>query len=250
MEVNYTKIKIGNWLFKNCFPLYNFYYWRFKNKNDAQEIEVLKKIIQPGSYVLDIGANIGFYTEMLSKIVTDTGKVYSFEPDKINFARLKKNTAHLNNVALYNNAVSDKNDLIKVYKSKLLNVDHRTYPVDDYESIEEISAVSIDSLVSEKKITKVDVIKIDIQGYELFAFKGMIDLLKNTTGLKIITEYWPHGFKKAGYSAIDLYNFFTDLGYKFSILEDKQIKPLSAQYIADNNDQPYEFFFNVLIERQ
>ena len=135
MNLDYAKIKLGNWLFKNCFPLYNFSYSRFKLKNDAFEIATLKQIIKPGSYVLDIGANIGFYSKILSKIVGNNGQVFCFEPDKINFNYLKKNTASLKNTTLFNNAVSDKKDVIKVYKSKLLNFDHRTYPVNDYESI-------------------------------------------------------------------------------------------------------------------
>jgi FkbM family methyltransferase len=249
MDLNYTKIKLGNWLYKYCFPLYNLSYARFKNKNDAFEIEILKKTIRPGSYVLDIGANIGFYSKILSNIVGEQGRIFCFEPDKTNFKYLQKNTAGLKNVVLFNNAVSDKKDVIKIYKSKMLNVDHRTYPVSDYESVEEIHAVSIDGLMAEGAIPRVDFVKIDIQGYELFAFKGMQKLLQSNKDLKMVAEYWPHGFKKAGYTAVDLYRFFTSLGYTFSVMENNILTPLSEQYIIDNNDQPYEFFFNVLVEK-
>lgn len=250
MDFNYTKIKLGNWLFKNCFPLYNFSYTRFKLKNDLHEINALKKIITPGNYVLDIGANIGFYAKVLSGFVGSSGKVFCFEPDSTNFKYLKKNTGDLKNVILFNNAVSDKKDIIKVYKSKLLNVDHRTYPVKNYDSIEEINAISIDDLLAEKVIGKVDLIKIDIQGYELFAFKGMIGLLNSNPHLKIVAEYWPHGFKRAGYSAVDFYEFFDKLGFKFSILEDEKLLPLNKDYIVEHNDKPFEFSFNVLIEKR
>jgi FkbM family methyltransferase len=250
MDLNYTKIKLGNWLYKYCFPLYNLSYARFKNKNDAFEIETLKKTIKPGSYVLDIGANIGFYSKILSDIVGENGRIFCFEPDKTNFKYLQKNTVGLKNVVLFNNAVSDKKDVIKIYKSKMLNVDHRTYPVSDYESVEEIHALSIDELMADGTIPKVDFVKIDIQGYELFAFKGMQKLLQSNKNLKMVAEYWPHGFKKAGYTAADLYRFFTELGYKFSVMENNVLTPLSEQYIIDNNDQPYEFFFNVLVEKQ
>lgn len=249
MDLNYTKIKLGNWLYKYCFPLYNFSYSRFKQKNDAFEIEILKKMVKQGDHVLDIGANIGFYSKILSGLVGQSGRIYCFEPDTTNFNYLKKNTAHLNNLSLFNNAVSDKKDVIKIYKSKMLNVDHRTYPVSDYESVEEIHAVGIDELMAEGTIPRVDFVKIDIQGYELVAFKGMSGLLKNNRNIKIVAEYWPHGFKKAGSSAIELYHFFVNLGFKFSVMENNRLEPLSEQYIIDNNDQPYEFFFNVLIEK-
>ena len=82
---------------------------------------------------------------------------------------------------MFNKAVSDKADTLKVYRSKLLNVDHRTYPVSNYDSVEEIESVSIDTLLENRIIEKVDLIKIDIQGYELTAFNGMKKALASLT---------------------------------------------------------------------
>lgn len=249
MDFNYTKIKFGNLLYKYCFPLYNFSYTRFKLKNDRTEIELLKKIIKPGDYILDIGANIGFYAKLLSAFTTHKGKVYCFEPDSLNFKYFKNNTKHLQNVVLFNNAVSDKSETIKVYKSKLLNVDHRTYPVNNYDSVEEIKSVSIDELIAQGIIPKVDIIKIDIQGYELTAFKGMKNLLMTNPHLKIIAEYWPHGFKRAGTSAIDFFDFFSAMGYYFTLLDNQSSTKIEREYIVKNNEMPFEFSFNVLIQK-
>lgn len=219
MDFNYTKIKIGNLLYKYCFPLYNFSYSRFKLKNDQVEIKLLKQLIKPGDYILDIGANIGFYAKLLAEFTTSKGRVFCFEPDSTNFKYLTKNVKGIKNITLFNKAVSDKDDTLKVYKSKLLNVDHRTYPVNNYDSIEEISSVKIDDLIANKIIPKVDIIKIDIQGYELTAFKGMEQLLSSSTDLKIVAEYWPHGFKRAGTSAVEFFDFFHSLNYKFYSIE-------------------------------
>lgn len=249
MDFNYTKIKIGNWLYKNCFPLYNFTYTRFKNKNDLHEIELLKQLIKAGDHVLDIGANIGFYAKIISNLVGEKGKVYCFEPDKTNFNYLLKNTARIKNINLFNLAVSDKEEVIKVYKSKLLNVDHRTYPVNNYDSVEEINAKSIDGMLG-KEIEKIDLIKIDIQGFELTAFKGMENLLSKQNNIKIIAEYWPHGFKRAGTSAIEFYDFFDKLNYQFKLIDEGKISLIDRNYIVENNEKPFEFSFNVLIEKK
>lgn len=249
MDFNYTKIKIGNWLYKNCFPLYNFTYTRFKNKNDLHEIELLKQLIKPGDHVLDIGANIGFYALIISNLVGEKGKVYCFEPDKTNFNYLVKNTKGIENIKLFNLAVSDKEEVIKVYKSKLLNVDHRTYPVNNYDSVEEINAKSIDLMLG-KEIEKIDLIKIDIQGFELTAFTGMENLLSKQNNIKIIAEYWPHGFKRAGTSAIEFYDFFDKLNYQFKLIDTGKTTELNRNYIVENNDKPFEFSFNVLIEKK
>lgn len=249
MDFNYTKIKIGNWLYKNCFPLYNFTYTRFKNKNDKHEIDLLKQLLKPGDHVLDIGANIGFYAKIISNIVGEKGKVYCFEPDSTNYKYLVKNIKDNSNIKPFNLAVSDKDEVIKVYKSKLLNVDHRTYPVNNYDSVEEINARSIDWMLG-KEIEKVDLIKIDIQGFELTAFKGMRKLLSQNDHIKIIAEYWPHGFMRAGTSAIDFYDFFHELGYQFKLIDGEKLSPLNRDYIVINNNKPFEFSFNVLIEKK
>lgn len=249
MDFNYTKIKIGNWLYKNCFPLYNFSYTRFKFKNDLHEIELLKKVIKPGDHVLDIGANIGFYARIISPLVGEEGKVYCFEPDQANYNYLAKNTSAYSNINIFNLAVSDKAETLKVYKSKLLNVDHRTYPVSNYDSIEEVNANSIDELINNKTIERVDFIKIDIQGFELTAFKGMQHLLSTNPHLKIIAEYWPHGFKRAGTSAIEFFDFFDKLDYKFTLIDAGKTNPITRKYIIENNDRPFEFSFNVMIEK-
>lgn len=249
MDFNYTKIKIGNLLYKYCFPLYNLSYSKFKIKNDKAEIDLLKQIIKPGDSILDIGSNIGFYAKILSDFTGNTGKVYCFEPDSKNFMYLKKNTKGISNIILFNKAVSDKTDTLKVYKSKLLNVDHRTYPVNNYDSIEEIESISIDELIAENIIPKVDVIKIDIQGYELTAFNGMKHLLSSNKHLKIIAEYWPHGFKRAGTSATAFYEFFNNLGYSFYLIDGNALTKLTREYIVTNNDKPFEFSFNVLIQK-
>lgn len=245
--MNWTKIKLGNWLFHQCFPLYNLAYAQFKHKNDRHEIALLKQLIKPGFQILDIGANIGYYSKLLSRLTTHQGRVYCFEPDHTNFQHLQNNTQHLPNVTLLNAAVSDTTGPLTIYKSKLLNVDHRTYPVDNHGGIETIQAVCIDDFLAKQAIMRVDFIKIDIQGYELAAFKGMQHLLQQPHPATILAEYWPHGFKRAGTSAVEFFNFFTPFNYQFHRLEQGRLLPLNSEFVAQHNDEPYEFYFNVLM---
>ncbi len=249
MDFNYTKIKFGNWLYKNAFPIYNYTYQKFKLKNDATEIRLLQSIIKPNTTVLDIGANIGFYAKLISKMVGVNGKVICFEPDKKNFNYLVNNTKQLTNVVRYNLAVANNSDNIKIYTSKLLNVDHRTYPVNNYDTVEVIKATSIDELIAKGEIKAVDVIKIDIQGFEIAAFEGMKNLLQTNASLKIVAEFWPHGLKRAGKSAIELYTFFEKLGYTIFEITENDLQPITKNFIEKNNEREFEFSFNVLIKK-
>jgi FkbM family methyltransferase len=83
--------------------------------------------VSPGS-VVDVGANIGIYSEFLARCVGPGGVVHSFEPDPTHFARLRASLSGLANVRLNQIAVSDKTGESLLYLSDELSVDHRVYP--------------------------------------------------------------------------------------------------------------------------
>lgn len=203
-------IKIGDFLYKNAFPVYNVIYPFFKKNQDKHEIELLNEHIKPGDVILDIGANIGFYTKILSKLAGDAGKVYAFEPDQTNFSYLKQNAGHLKNVVLINKAVSDTTGKITLYQSELLNVDHKTYPTENYTHKTEIDCTTADDVIENKKV---DFIKIDIQGFEYAAFLGMKEIFKTNKDLKIITEFYPLGMHNAGVRYLDFFRLIWDSGF-------------------------------------
>lgn len=240
-------IKIGNFLFRNAFPVYNLVYPIFKNRQDKREISLMNEHIFSGATVLDIGANIGFYTNILSRLVGPQGHVYSFEPDRLNFDRLKKNCRHLTNVTLTNKAVSDKTDVLKIYKSLMLNVDHRTYPIDNYESVEEIPCVSMDEFLGAGK--HVDFIKIDIQGFEMSAFSGMHGLLVENRDVKIISEFWPFGLKKAGSSTEQFLCFFWQQAFNVYLVNDTGFEIILPEHISYYSEMEESVYMNIFVTR-
>ncbi len=212
-------IKLGDFLYKNAFPVYNLIYPFFKRKQDKHEIALMKQHIRKGDVVLDIGANIGFYTKILSALVGENGKVYAFEPDKTNFSHLIRNAGHLKNVEFHNKAVSDKTGTITLYHSDLLNVDHKTYATKDFTSTSEIECVAMDDIIPGQKV---DFIKIDIQGYEYFAFQGMQQIFKKNEHLKIITEFYPLGMHNAKIDYIPFFELLWDNNFIVHKLENSQ----------------------------
>jgi hypothetical protein len=81
-------IRLGKFLYKNAFPIYNGLYPVFKRKQDALELRIIRSIVKPCFNILDIGANIGFYTKVFSELVGSSGSVHAFEPDITNFKYL------------------------------------------------------------------------------------------------------------------------------------------------------------------
>ncbi len=240
-------IKLGNFLYNNAFGLYKPMYKLFKNKQDAFEIELLKKHIKQNDTVLDIGANIGFYATILSDIVGEKGLVHCFEPDSKNFEHLKKTTANFKNIKINNKAVGPKTEKLKIYTSKNLNVDHRTYKPEEYDKEIEIDAVSIDDHLASNP--KVDLIKMDIQGFEMQAIQGMQNILDKNKDIKLISEFWPYGLKKAGSSVTDYFNFLSAKGFTCYLLEKNSLQKLSLDKVTSLEPLGEEHYFNIFATR-
>lgn len=241
-------IKLGNLLYKNAFVLYKPLYKLFKKRQDAFEIELLKKHIKSGDVVLDIGANIGFYAQLLSELVSNSGKVHCFEPDKVNFSHLKNATKNFKNIIIHNKAVGPKTGLLKIYTSKNLNVDHRTYKPEEYEQEIDIDAIAIDDYLKDN--LKVDFIKIDIQGFEMQAIQGMQKVLQYNQHLKMISEFWPYGLRTAGSSVIDYFNFLTTLNFNCYLLDQNQLKKLDLAQVKTLESLGEEHYFNIFATRE
>jgi FkbM family methyltransferase len=241
-------VKLGNFLYNHAFSVYKRVYAVFKKRQDAFEIELLKKQIKPGDVVLDIGANIGFYASILSELAGQKGEVHCFEPDPKNFARLKEACGGMKNIFLNNKAVGSETGILTFYTSDELNVDHRTYKPESYESKFEVPAVSMDDYLAGKKV---DFIKMDIQGFEIAAIKGMNATLKNNSPVKLLTEFWPYGLKQAGCSATEFYQMLLHLDFKCYLLEKNSLSPLSREKAAEleklENDK--RFYFNIFATR-
>jgi FkbM family methyltransferase len=225
------KLRLASALYKNAFPLYRLLYFNFKRNKDRYNTRLIRKLVKPGSKVLDIGANIGFYGRFLSECAGAQGHVYCFEPDTINFRHLQNELKNCSNVTLIQKAVAATSGTLSVYTSKLLNVDHRTYEPDMYSGKYSVDKTSIDHFV--KGEFKVDFIKMDIQGFEMDALRGMKETIAANPDLVIVTEFWPYGLSSAGSSATQLYDYVTDLGFNVFQIGRDTTELMSREVAAD-----------------
>ena len=200
---------IGNTLYENAFPIYRLCYRAFKAFTDRPERRLLKERLSAGDVVVDAGANIGIYSQFLSRCVGPTGIVHSFEPSPENFERLRSATRRFSNICLCQAALGERSERSKLYISNELNVDHRVYlSQGDHRTTVPIDIIALDNYF--KPGQRVDLIKMDIQGYELHALRGATRVLADNPAVKLLLEFWPYGLKQAGSNWLELVEALKD----------------------------------------
>jgi FkbM family methyltransferase len=231
--------QIGNGLYKVAFPIYCPLYSAFKIYTDRAERKVLARHLSPGCVVVDAGANIGIYSRFLSRCVGAGGRVHSFEPSPDNFAHLKSALANVTNVTLNQLAVGEKTADSMLYVSEELNVDHRAYPT----AGEPRRAISIRTTALDdyfKPGTRVDLIKMDIQGYELHALQGAERVISDNPQINLLVEFWPYGLRCAGASEKDLVAFLRHKGFRCFLVANGLLTPCPEPNA--NPDDPADYF--------
>ena len=197
--------RIADKLYYHAYPIYYPMYSGWKAFHDRRERTLLRTIIKTGMCVVDGGANIGVYSRFLSALVGNSGRVHAFEPAPYNFKRLQKNIGQLPNVSLNQCALGERSGFIGLYYSKELNVDHRTYESGDGRERISVPVTTLDDYFPAGK--RVDLIKLDVQGYELSVLRGAERVLKENRDIKVLMEFWPYGLRKASTDPGDILNF-------------------------------------------
>jgi FkbM family methyltransferase len=225
----------GNKLYDQLFPVYRPLYAAYKAYADRAERQLLKRTLSAGDVVVDAGANIGIYSQFLSHRVGRTGVVHSFEPSPENFRRLQSATRKLANARLSQAAVGERSGRSRLYLSDKLNVDHRTYPTEeDSRHTVPIDITALDDYF--KPGERVDLIKMDIQGYELHALRGANRVLADNPDLKVLVEFWPYGLKQAGVNWVELLDALQSKNMLVSEITNRGPVPFSASSVRETPD--------------
>lgn len=178
------------------------------------------ELLNPGDVVLDVGANVGYYSILSGKLVGSQGKVVAFEPDAYSYRLLCENIRSngLTNVVLpMNRAVGERAGGAKLFLSGKDSGDHRLFDPGDgrVESVE-VECIRIDEFLlqsAQDLMERIKLIKMDVQGFEVAAYKGMSRFLSQSKA-QLITEYEPCTLAQAGTSAEEYLTLLDRYGYR------------------------------------
>ncbi len=183
-----------------------------------------------GDIALDIGANIGWYSILLNKLMPSSGRIYAFEPDPLNFDLLSENIKLNNatNVIAVNNALSNKKEVKKLYRYSSKNLGrHSLLDINEADYVE-VETLVLDQFLQDENIdiSRVRFVKIDIEGYEYFALSGAVKILEHVQCL--IGEFVPDHMEKGGIKPELLINLMQGKGFSPNVIKGGEVCSISS----------------------
>jgi FkbM family methyltransferase len=188
---------------------------------DVEPKETLFGSIKDGMYVFDIGTNIGETLLNISRL-NPSGKNYGFEPVPFLFEKAKQNILlnDFKNIYLSNLALSDKSGVLYFDLPSNRNFGSINMSLVATPNSKEVKAITFDEFAESEKLEKIDLIKIDVEGFEYKVLEGArksIEKHKPILFIELINEY----LKRNGNSGTQLVNRLAEFGYEIYDARDR-----------------------------
>lgn len=190
--------------------------------------------------LLDVGANIGWYSIILSKLMPVSCKTYSFEPDPLNFELLTHNCKlnNITNIECINAAVGESigTATLHLYPSKNLGR-HSLIALEGNSEKLDVKMISLDSFFEEQQIdlTRIKFLKIDIEGFEYSALLGAKKIL--TIIPMVLMEFSPEYMKKGGFEPSELLELMVTAGLKPNCIQEGKMLEVSLHELSNSYEQ-------------
>lgn len=191
------------------------------------DTKIIREEIHEGDIVIDVGANIGYYTLIFAQLVGSSGKVFAFEPESKNFEILKKNIEINNypNIVAEQKIVSDKSGIVKLFIAEHGIVGHRINQQKSSQKFIEVESIILDNYIKKLNLdNKINFIKIDVEGSEPKVLEGAKEIMQKSNQLKIFTEFNREAVEEYGIEPKEMIDLFYRNGFKIYLPNYKENK--------------------------
>lgn len=218
--------------------------------DDPGLLAVVAPLLRRGATVVDVGANYGQFTLFVAGRIGDTGRVHAFEPAPMAWDRLQENLAC--NIALkgriscHNLALSDQPGRSDFYHYPMNPAWNSLYPHDKWLSLEHrarnaptiapqivftINVNTLDCFCAEAEVTDIDLLKIDVEGFELAVLHGARKILEQRRVRVVAFEVCPDLTVAIGHHPQIVIDFLTNVGYKcYKVEIDGRLNAVGADF--------------------
>jgi FkbM family methyltransferase len=196
------------------------------------ESNLLNRLVLPGMTFVDIGAYVGYFTVLASRLVGANGHVYAFEPDALAFEYLTKNLAanKATNVTAFRKAVADRTAQAILVRDPVGPESYlAVQPAEDVSQV--VDAVSLDSVFEDLKWPPVDIVKMNIEGSEYLALKGMRGVSQRNPNMQLVMEFNPSAMQRANVEPAELTQVLKQLGFRSGRVVERDLQSVDDQLV-------------------
>ena len=214
------------------------FWFRLELLTKRHEIETrrrLMRLMRPGMVILDVGAHVGYYTRLFAAGTGASGRVIAFEPHPRTHRTLQDNLRRLDNVTALQVAVAEAAGQAELYdylmmsasgslhydeamaalqRSQMGESDVSPRRQDDFEMQKyRVATAAIDQCLAEMGIKRVDLVKMDIEGAEMGALRGMRQTIAHSPRLSLVMEYNPQALQAFGHEPTEALRETLGMGF-------------------------------------
>lgn len=172
--------------------------------------------LRPGDIAVDVGANIGYFTLLASRLVGPEGLVIAFEPEPTIANRLRDNLAenHSANVQLYELVVSDRTGKAAIFRARESNLGASATQGQEGDPATDVAMARGDDVISPELWPRIRLVKVDVEGDEFNVLSGMRSMLAALpAGACVVAEIAPERLAKRGVTTREALALMERLGY-------------------------------------
>jgi FkbM family methyltransferase len=190
---------------------------------EKREISFMQRVCKPGQVMVDVGANVGLYTAIAGVALGPSGRIIALEPDPESFSFLEKTVSanRLTNTQIVKAAASCANGMTRLFTSSRNRGDNRLYQSEVADGCVEVETLRLDDYFEAHGVAAVDIIKIDVQGFEGHVIEGLEKTIRRSPQLQMLMEFWPLGLSSAGTNPVELLQRLDNLGLEMYEVKDR-----------------------------
>jgi FkbM family methyltransferase len=193
--------------------------------------EIVGKLLlergRPGMTFLDIGASFGYFTRLVAKHFP-TAVIHSFEPHPVVASILALNAWETNGAAtIWPLALGETTGTVGITVADTNVGDSRVHTEDDQQATMVAALARLDDLIT----GPVDLVKIDVQGFESSVINGMVRIADENPQIKIVSEYWPAPLRDRGLDPLSTLRLYREAGYRVRVEVHNVLQELSDNEI-------------------
>ena len=209
-------------------------FWQ-NDEFEPEETRLIKNLVKPSHTCLDIGANIGYFTILMARRCR---LVRSYEPEASNYQQLIKNIMLNETYNIYPSriAIAEHSGQALLYLCDTNNGMNRLYSSVLCNGQMIVKTVKLDDIWNELDRFKVDFIKMDIEGAELGALRGMTEMLLNCKPT-ILMEFHPPSIEESGANPKEIYDLLKGLGYSIYLIPNTKEEFTYEELYLQTDDQ-------------